>query len=142
MMNCADEYRDTDAVYQDDDLINDMVTNIISIYIFIFHSLCLSTHTYMHCTNAYMYIQVTSQVVQRKSFIASVIHSHLPQREKIYDFTYNYEITNSDFTLAKPSLRPSWQGLYYPLSNEVWLCILFVLLLTPFLATLVSPGHR
>lgn len=85
---------------------------------------------------------MTKKVAERESFIASVIHLHLPQRQKIYDFTYNYEFVDLDFSLAKPSLRPSWQGLYYPLSNEVWLCILFVLLLTPFLATLVSPGHR
>ncbi|XP_037782033.1 glutamate receptor ionotropic, delta-1-like [Penaeus monodon] len=82
--------------------------------------------------------EVTAKVVERESFIASVIHIHLPQRQKDYDFSYNYEYTNLDFSLAKPSLRPKWQGLYYPLSNEVWLCMLLVLLLTPFLALLVT----
>ncbi|XP_037782034.1 glutamate receptor ionotropic, delta-1-like [Penaeus monodon] len=82
--------------------------------------------------------EVTSKVVERESFIASVIHVHLPQRQKDYDFSYNYEYTRLDFSLAKPSLRPKWQGLYYPLSNEVWLCMLLVLLLTPFLALLVT----
>ncbi|XP_063614362.1 uncharacterized protein LOC134787515 [Penaeus indicus] len=81
---------------------------------------------------------VTSKVIERESFIAPVIHVHLPQREKQYDFSYDYEHANLDFSLAKPSLRPKWQGLYYPLSNEVWLCILLALLLTPFLAVLAT----
>ncbi|XP_063612335.1 uncharacterized protein LOC134785833 [Penaeus indicus] len=81
---------------------------------------------------------VTSKVVEHESFIASVTHVHLPQREKQYDFSYNYEYTYVVFSLAKPSLRPKWQGLYYPLSNEVWLCILLALLLTPFLAVLAT----
>ncbi|ROT79296.1 Variant Ionotropic Glutamate Receptor [Penaeus vannamei] len=101
------------------------------------HAMAQALNFTFHVLPSKDWNEVTSQVVQRKSFIASVIHSHLPQREKMYDFTYNYEFVDLDFSLAKPSLRPSWQGLYYPLSNEVWLCILFVLLLTPFLATLV-----
>ncbi|XP_047482917.1 uncharacterized protein LOC125034880 [Penaeus chinensis] len=60
------------------------------------------------------------------------------ERQKVYDFSYNYEYITSAFSLAKPSLRPKWQGLYYPLSDEVWLCILLVLLLTPFFAVLAT----
>ncbi|KAK8396605.1 hypothetical protein O3P69_004944 [Scylla paramamosain] len=71
------------------------------------------------------------RVEERKSFMATVFHNMLPQRLKRYDYSYTYEYGSLDFSAAKPSLRPRWQSLYYPLSNEVWIAVLGVLLVVP-----------
>lgn len=83
-------------------------------------------------------LQVTSKVVERKSFMSGVYHVLLPQRQKRYDFTFAYERAITEFSMAKPALRPRWQSLYYPLDESVWLCILALLALTPLFALLVS----
>lgn len=83
-------------------------------------------------------LQVTSKVVERKAFMSGVYHVLLPQRRKRYDFTFAYERAITEFSMAKPALRPRWQSLYYPLDENVWFCILALLALTPLFALLVS----
>ncbi|XP_063843915.1 uncharacterized protein LOC135090773 [Scylla paramamosain] len=82
--------------------------------------------------------EVAMRVEERKSFMATVFHNMLPQRLKRYDYSYTYEYGSLDFSAAKPSLRPRWQSLYYPLSNEVWIAVLGVLLVVPISVYLFS----
>ncbi|MPC99230.1 hypothetical protein E2C01_094631 [Portunus trituberculatus] len=70
--------------------------------------------------------------------MATVFHNMLPQRLKRYDYSYTYEYGSLDFSAAKPSLRPQWQSLYYPLSNEVWFAVLGVTVVLPISVYLVS----
>ncbi|XP_063614361.1 uncharacterized protein LOC134787514 [Penaeus indicus] len=86
--------------------------------------------------------EVTSKVVERKSFMSGVYHVLLPQRLKRYDFTFAYERAITEFSMAKPALRPRWQSLYYPLDESVWLCILALLALTPLFALLIICGGK
>ncbi|XP_069982141.1 ionotropic receptor 21a-like [Penaeus vannamei] len=85
--------------------------------------------------------EVTSKVVERKAFMSGVYHVLLPQRRKRYDFTFAYERAITEFSMAKPALRPRWQSLYYPLDENVWFCILALLALTPLFALLILVRH-
>ncbi|XP_042203097.1 uncharacterized protein LOC121853186 [Homarus americanus] len=40
--------------------------------------------------------------------------------------------------MAKPTLKPQWQSLYYPLANEVWTAILVTLILTCLVLVMVT----
>nr|XP_045593539.1 glutamate receptor ionotropic, delta-1-like [Procambarus clarkii] len=86
--------------------------------------------------------QVTSLVVDRISFMATVLHAVLPQRQLIYDFTYIYEHDPACFVMAKPSLRSNWQSLYEPLTDEVWASVLASVLLVPLLLFLITRPQR
>ncbi|XP_069191343.1 ionotropic receptor 21a isoform X1 [Procambarus clarkii] len=77
------------------------------------------------------WVQVVSQVVDRVSFMASVYHILLPQRQEQYDFTFTYEYAYFSFAMAKPSLQPQWQSVYLPLATEVWAAVLGVVILVP-----------
>ncbi|XP_069960126.1 ionotropic receptor 21a-like [Cherax quadricarinatus] len=85
--------------------------------------------------------EVVTLVEERVSFVASVVHLILQNRIERYSFTSTYEHSiNLGFAMAKPSLRPQWQSLYYPLADGVWATILFLLLIMPPVFYLVS--HR
>ena len=102
-------------------------------------SLCILDILNKKVTVALLFLyQVAVRVEERKSFMASVFHNILPQRLKRYDYSYTYEYGSLDFAAAKPSLRPHWQSLYYPLSNEVWIAVLGVMLVMPISLYLVS----
>ncbi|ROT79299.1 Variant Ionotropic Glutamate Receptor [Penaeus vannamei] len=72
--------------------------------------------------------EVTQRVVERRALMAVVHHVLLPQRKERYDYTYTYEQILFDFCMARPSLTPQWQSLYYPLADAVWACILAAVL--------------
>lgn len=74
---------------------------------------------------------MTGQVEKRVSFMCPVYHILMPVRAKVYDFTYPYEFSYFSFAMAKPDQEPQWQGLYYPLSHQVWLGVAAALLLVP-----------
>ncbi|XP_066948261.1 ionotropic receptor 93a-like isoform X2 [Macrobrachium rosenbergii] len=75
--------------------------------------------------------EVVQRVSERKAWTAPIIHAVYPARLKRFDFTRTYEHDiNQAFVMAKPVLEPKWQSLYYPLTNEVWLCILGTLLIS------------
>ncbi|XP_071526969.1 ionotropic receptor 93a-like [Panulirus ornatus] len=73
----------------------------------------------------------TRMLTQRKIFIVPVHYIIFPERVKRIDFTYIYEFVQATFSMAKPSLKPRWQSLYYPLTNLVWIAVLVALLLMP-----------
>ncbi|XP_042233727.1 uncharacterized protein LOC121873914 [Homarus americanus] len=74
--------------------------------------------------------EVTSQVEARRSFIATVVYVVLPNRLEQYDYTHTFDYSPLCFGMAKPTLKPQWQSLYYPLANEVWATILVTTILT------------
>ncbi|KAG7162365.1 Ionotropic receptor 93a-like 15 [Homarus americanus] len=75
-------------------------------------------------------VNVTSQVEARRSFIATVVYVVLPNRLEQYDYTHTFDYSPLCFGMAKPTLKPQWQSLYYPLANEVWATILVTTILT------------
>ncbi|XP_069157677.1 ionotropic receptor 21a-like [Procambarus clarkii] len=85
--------------------------------------------------------QVVTLVEQRVSFVASVVHMILQNRLERFGFTCTYEHSiNLAFGMAKPSLMPRWQSLYYPLTDEVWAAILLLVLIMPPVFYLVRGG--
>ncbi|XP_063584656.1 glutamate receptor-like [Penaeus indicus] len=86
--------------------------------------------------------EVTQRVVERKSLMAVVHHVLLPQRKERYDYTYTYEQILFDFCMARPSLTPQWQSLYYPLSDAVWACILATVFFMAVVLYMVSNATR
>ncbi|XP_064101701.1 ionotropic receptor 93a-like [Macrobrachium nipponense] len=82
--------------------------------------------------------EVATRVEERVSFMATVFHNVLPQRLERYDYSYTYEYGSLDFCVAKPGLKPQWQALYYPFTDEVWLAILAALVLVPVVLRLIN----
>ncbi|ROT68778.1 Variant Ionotropic Glutamate Receptor [Penaeus vannamei] len=82
--------------------------------------------------------EATRFVEERLAFMTSIYHIVLPGRQERYDFTFTYEFAQFSFGLAKPFLRPRWQSLYYPLTDEVWAAILAAVVVVP-LVLFVSP---
>ncbi|KAK7040235.1 hypothetical protein SK128_015100, partial [Halocaridina rubra] len=70
--------------------------------------------------------QVDGQVEEGVSMMATIYHIVLPERTTRYDFTYTYENAYLSFSTFKPSLKPQWQALYYPFTDEVWIVLLLV----------------
>ncbi|XP_066947199.1 ionotropic receptor 93a-like [Macrobrachium rosenbergii] len=69
--------------------------------------------------------EVVQRVVDREAWLSPIIHAVYHSRLKRFDFmrTYEHDI-NVVFVMAKPVPESQWQSLYYPLTNEVWLCVL------------------
>lgn len=67
-------------------------------------------------------------VNERVAYICPVYHILMPVRLEKHDFTYTYEFSYFSFAMAKPSLKPQWQSLYYPLADFVWFLVLVTLL--------------
>ncbi|XP_066947200.1 ionotropic receptor 93a-like [Macrobrachium rosenbergii] len=69
--------------------------------------------------------EVVQRVVDREAWLSPIIHAVYESRLKRFDYTRTYEHdVNVVFVMAKPVPESKWQSLYYPLTNEVWLCIL------------------
>ncbi|XP_042233729.1 uncharacterized protein LOC121873916 [Homarus americanus] len=97
----------------------------------------------VHVLPAVSWDQVTELVMERVSFMATVYHVVLPQRQLLYDYSYPYEHVFADFTMATPSLTSRWQSLYDPLADEVWASVLVVLFVVPLLLFAVTrPEHE
>ncbi|XP_063875821.1 uncharacterized protein LOC135108590 [Scylla paramamosain] len=78
---------------------------------------------------------VLRRLRDREAFIWPVNLPILPDMVEEYDFSFFLERSTLAFTMAKPTLKPSWLSLYYPLQTEVWIfvaasvLILFIILL-------------
>ncbi|XP_047485595.1 ionotropic receptor 21a-like [Penaeus chinensis] len=82
--------------------------------------------------------EATRLVEERLAFCSSIYHIVFPDRQERYDFTYTYELAQLSFSLAKPFLRPRWQSLYYPLTDEVWAAILAAVVVVPLAAFVIT----
>ncbi|KAK3884237.1 hypothetical protein Pcinc_011513 [Petrolisthes cinctipes] len=84
--------------------------------------------------------RATKLVYDRVAYICPVYHILMPVRFEQHDFAFSYEFSYFSFAMAKPSLKPQWQSLYYPLDGLVWLLVLLMLLCTPLFLIMVSRG--
>ncbi|XP_069191009.1 ionotropic receptor 93a-like [Procambarus clarkii] len=81
--------------------------------------------------------EVTQRVEERVSFMATVYHNMLPERLQRFDYSWVYEYGSLDFSMAQPGLKQQWQGLYYPLSDVVWVSVLLALLAAPIVLIMI-----
>ncbi|XP_063875822.1 uncharacterized protein LOC135108592 [Scylla paramamosain] len=72
---------------------------------------------------------VLGRLRTREAFMWPVNFPILPHMVKEYDFSFFLERSTLAFTMAKPSIKPSWQSLYYPLQIDVWIYILVTTLI-------------
>ncbi|XP_042224455.1 ionotropic receptor 93a-like [Homarus americanus] len=93
--------------------------------------------------------EVMRRLEERVAFVSPIKLAIMPHLQEIYDFTFVIEPATLGFSMAKPTLKPRWQSLYYPLSGEVWVSILAVLLLVPAVLLMINyasegneAGHR
>ncbi|XP_071527502.1 ionotropic receptor 93a-like [Panulirus ornatus] len=102
-----------------------------------FLSLARALNFTFHVLPANDWVEVEMLVKKRISFVSPVMCLVLPQYFEHFDMTYTYNFVFLVFSMRKPGLSPSWQSLYYPLANQVWLAILTLLLLVPIILTMV-----
>lgn len=62
----------------------------------------------------------------------------IPQILARVDHTYIIERAMYTFGMAKPSTKPQWQSLFYPLALEVWCAILLLVVVVPPIIYTVS----
>ncbi|XP_066947170.1 uncharacterized protein [Macrobrachium rosenbergii] len=87
--------------------------------------------------------EVQQSVSERLAWVAPVIHLLAPARLNYMDFTRTYEHdVNLAFAMVKPVIKPQWQSLYYPLSNEVWLLVLGTLVVVSLGLHWVIKGYQ
>ncbi|ROT67556.1 Variant Ionotropic Glutamate Receptor [Penaeus vannamei] len=82
--------------------------------------------------------EVILRVEQRRAFMSPMKLAIMPHLLKLYDFTTVIEPATLGFSMAKPTLKPRWQSLYYPLTDGVWASILAVLALVPVALILIT----
>ncbi|XP_042876367.1 glutamate receptor ionotropic, delta-1-like [Penaeus japonicus] len=81
--------------------------------------------------------EVILRVEERRAFMSPMKLAIMPHLLELYDFTTVIEPATLGFSMAKPTLKPRWQSLYYPLTDGVWAFILAVLALVPVALILV-----
>ncbi|XP_063875879.1 uncharacterized protein LOC135108643 [Scylla paramamosain] len=71
----------------------------------------------------------------REALLRPIILPIMPHMLEEFDITFFIEPNTLAFSLAKPTLKPTWQSLFYPLQAEVWgsvavtVLVVFVVLL-------------
>ncbi|KAK7085878.1 hypothetical protein SK128_006581, partial [Halocaridina rubra] len=75
---------------------------------------------------------------ERTAFARSMKLPFLPHMMSRYDYSVFIEDTMVAFTMKKPSLKPRWQSLYYPLTELVWLSTLIALFVVPAVMLILS----
>ncbi|XP_071522303.1 ionotropic receptor 21a-like [Panulirus ornatus] len=76
--------------------------------------------------------EVMDRVKDRSAYISPVAYVVMPHQLETVDYTVFIEPDTLTFSMATPSLRPRWEGLYYPLRPWTWLLIMVVLAALPF----------
>ncbi|KAK4288862.1 hypothetical protein Pmani_038138 [Petrolisthes manimaculis] len=77
--------------------------------------------------------EVMGRLEDRTAYMSPIKLALMPHLLEIYDFTLFIEPATLGFTMAKPTLKPRWQSLYYPLRPSVWASIMATLLVVPVL---------
>ncbi|XP_064102699.1 ionotropic receptor 93a-like [Macrobrachium nipponense] len=62
----------------------------------------------------------------------------MPHLLKELDFTVPIEPATLTFSMAKPTLKPRWQSLYYPLTGQVWASILAMMIIMPVVFIVIT----
>ncbi|MPC28344.1 hypothetical protein E2C01_021546 [Portunus trituberculatus] len=73
--------------------------------------------------------KVRESLINRKAFIRPIKLAILPRFERLYDFTMFIERATLGFSMVKPTIKPNWQSLSYPLQPEVWGSVVATVLL-------------
>ncbi|XP_068248902.1 ionotropic receptor 21a-like [Palaemon carinicauda] len=81
--------------------------------------------------------EVIEKVIERVSFMSPMRIAILPHLLPYLDFSADFEPETLTFVMAKPSLKPRWQSLLYPMSEVVWISICVLLLFMPLVVYLV-----
>lgn len=77
--------------------------------------------------------------LETKQVMLSVFRIMLiPQILARVDHTYFIDRATFTFSMTKPSTKPQWQSLFYPLALEVWCGILILVVLLPPITYTVS----
>ncbi|XP_063875823.1 ionotropic receptor 21a-like [Scylla paramamosain] len=84
--------------------------------------------------------EVMMRLEVRTALMSPIKLAILPNLLKKYDFSFFIEPATLGFSMGKPTLKPNWQSLYYPLQTEVWGSILAAVLLV-FGALLLMVKH-
>lgn len=56
----------------------------------------------------------------RTGLMRPIILPIMPHMLEEYDFSFFLDPNPLAFSMAKPTIEPNWQSLYYPLQPEVW----------------------
>ncbi|XP_064096307.1 uncharacterized protein LOC135208089 [Macrobrachium nipponense] len=72
--------------------------------------------------------EVIEKVIERVAFMSPLRIAILPHLLPHLDFSADFEPETLTFVMAKPSLKPHWQSLLYPLREVVWISVGIVLL--------------
>ncbi|XP_050733861.1 glutamate receptor ionotropic, delta-2-like [Eriocheir sinensis] len=83
--------------------------------------------------------KVLTRLVTRQAYIRPFRVAILPHLIEMFDFTMFIERATLAFGMAKPTLKPSWQSLYYPLQPAVWGSIMASVLLVLSVLLVVKP---
>ncbi|XP_050733474.1 uncharacterized protein LOC127007030 [Eriocheir sinensis] len=84
--------------------------------------------------------EVMMRLEVRTALMSPLKLAILPNLVNKYDFSFFIERATLGFSMSKPTLKPSWQSLYYPLQTEVWVSILATVLMV-FSALLLMMKH-
>ncbi|XP_064102675.1 ionotropic receptor 93a-like [Macrobrachium nipponense] len=82
--------------------------------------------------------EVILLVKQRVSFMSPMKLAIMPHLLKELDFTVPIEPATLTFSMAKPTLKPRWQSLYYPLTGQVWASILAMMIIMPIVFIVIT----
>ncbi|XP_066984727.1 ionotropic receptor 93a-like [Macrobrachium rosenbergii] len=85
------------------------------------------------------WLECEERVSERVAFLSPVYYVILPNRMELHDYTFTYEFMSPAICALKPTVKPQWESLYYPLTNEVWGFTLCVTILVPIVFIL---GNR
>ncbi|XP_071521425.1 ionotropic receptor 93a-like isoform X2 [Panulirus ornatus] len=91
----------------------------------------------VHHYRCYALGEILENIENGKVLLNALRMVLMPQVLARVDYTYMIEPASYTFCLAKPTITPQWQNLYYPLDDQVWLTLMAFLLLVPGLMYLV-----
>ncbi|XP_071533998.1 LOW QUALITY PROTEIN: ionotropic receptor 21a [Panulirus ornatus] len=85
---------------------------------------------------------VMLKIEKRVAFMMPMKLAIFPHLLEKYDYTFIIEEATLGFAMAKPKLKPRWQSLYYPMTDEVWASLLTLLLLMPAALLMIMSGEE
>ncbi|XP_045585484.1 ionotropic receptor 21a isoform X2 [Procambarus clarkii] len=76
-------------------------------------------------------VEVMDKLEDGSAMISAFRVMLIPQILARVDHTYFIERATFTFSMAKPTIKPLWQNMYYPLRGEVWVALAAALLVMP-----------
>lgn len=91
----------------------------------------LIIHSQLNTTHVFLWEQIMSFLETNRVMLSAIRVMLIPQVLARVDHTYIIERSTFTFSMAKPSTKPQWQSLFYPLALEVWCGILILVVVVP-----------